>query len=89
MPLSSKWASCSLNGLWKNSCSIRICWNPLVGILQLGQDLPTKEAQIRREKTKEDLRPFLTILGTSQRACLRVSRRGGVKNGFIIDTILD
>ena len=33
-----------------------------------GQDLPTKQAQIKREKTKEDLTPFLTILGTSQRA---------------------
>jgi hypothetical protein len=35
---------------------------------QHGQDLPTKQAQIKREKTKEDLRPFLTISGTSQRA---------------------
>jgi len=33
-----------------------------------GRDLPAKEAQIRREKMKEDLRLFLTILGTSQRA---------------------
>jgi hypothetical protein len=30
--------------------------------------LLTIQAQIRRKKTKEDLRPFLTILGTSQRA---------------------
>ena len=41
---------------------------PRVAIFQLGQDLPTKEAQIRREKTKEDSRPFLTISETSQRA---------------------
>jgi hypothetical protein len=32
------------------------------------EDLLTKEAQIRREKTKEDLGPFLTIFGTNQRA---------------------
>jgi hypothetical protein len=31
-------------------------------------DLPTKQAQIKLQQTKEDLRPFLTILGTSQRA---------------------
>jgi hypothetical protein len=31
---------------------------------------PPKKAQIRREKTKEDLRPFLTVSGTSQRAQL-------------------
>jgi hypothetical protein len=30
--------------------------------------LPKKRAHIKREKTKEELRPFLTILGTSQRA---------------------
>ena len=27
-----------------------------------------KQAHIKREKTKEELKPFLTILGTSQRA---------------------
>jgi hypothetical protein len=50
----------------------QICWNPLVAIFQLGQDLSIKQAQIRREKTKEDLIPFLTILGTSQRPSLSV-----------------
>jgi hypothetical protein len=35
--------------------------------------LLTKEAQIKREKTKEDLRPFLTISGTSQRAYMPVN----------------
>jgi hypothetical protein len=40
-----------------------------------GRDLPTKEAQKQAQKTKEDLRPFLTILGTNQRArCLVVER---------------
>jgi hypothetical protein len=37
-------------------------------IFQHDQHLPDKQAHIKREKTKEDLRPFLTILGTSQRA---------------------
>jgi hypothetical protein len=32
------------------------------------EDSPIKQAHIRREKTKEDLKPFLTILGTNQRA---------------------
>jgi hypothetical protein len=31
----------------------------------------TKQAQIKREKTKEGQKPFLIILGTSQRANMR------------------
>jgi hypothetical protein len=33
-----------------------------------GRDLLAKQAQTKREKTKEEYEPFLTILGTSQRA---------------------
>jgi len=37
--------------------------------------LPKKQAHIKREKTKEELKPFLTILGTSQRGLKLRSRK--------------
>jgi len=44
--------------------------DPVIHIFQHGQDLPIKQARIKREKTKEEYKPFLTILGTSQRAAI-------------------
>jgi hypothetical protein len=44
---------------------------PLFAIFKHGQDLPKKQAHIKREKTKEELKPFLTNLGTHMRADYR------------------
>jgi len=40
----------------------------VIAIFQRSQDLPIKEAQIGHKMAKEEKAPFLTILGTSQRA---------------------
>jgi hypothetical protein len=54
--------------LWENSTCFRICWNLGFAIFKHGQDSPKKQARIKREKTKEEKKPFLTVLGTRQRA---------------------
>jgi hypothetical protein len=50
--------------------------------LTRGQHPPTKQAKIKREKTKEECKPFLTISGTSERAIITLLQSGNYLQGI-------